>query len=90
MKEAEEQLNKDLALRNLVAVNVKAFVDTAKQTSTNLTKRYGRQWTNPNTELAPVSQVGEETLSQPDVTADIKSELNLKSTESTTDDMKQA
>lgn len=50
MKEAEEQLNKDLALRNLVAVNVKTFVDTAKQTSVNLSKRYGRQWTNPNTE----------------------------------------
>lgn len=36
MKEAEEQLNKDLALRNLLAVNVKTFVDTAKQTSVNL------------------------------------------------------
>jgi len=54
MQESEDQLNKDLALKNLLAVNVKTFVDIAKQTSNNLGERYGHQWINPNNELLPL------------------------------------
>ena len=63
-------LNKDLNLGNKGGLD--SFVELAKFTSSNLKKKYGDQWLNPNQELikddATTAEAGEAETLSPTVT----------------------